>query len=104
MLTLANCILLSTLLFATGAFGVVARRNALIVLMSVELMLNGVNVAFVAFARFYPGSSLAPAGHIFVLLTMAVAAAEAAVGLAIVLAFFRNRKTTDTDEMRTMRW
>ena len=57
MITLANCLLLSALLFATGVFGVVARRNALIVLMSVELMLNGVNVAFVAFARFYPGGA-----------------------------------------------
>ena len=104
MITLPNCLLLAALLFATGVFGVVARRNALIVLMSVELMLNGVNVAFVAFARFYPGGAGAPAGHVFVLLTMAVAAAEAAVGLAIVLAWFRNRKTTDTDEMRTMRW
>jgi NADH-quinone oxidoreductase subunit K len=104
MLTLQNCLLLSALLFATGVFGVIARRNVLIVLMSIELMLNGVNIAFVAFARFYPGASQAPAGHIFVLLTMAVAAAEAAVGLAIVLAWFRNRKTTDTDDMRTLRW
>jgi len=104
MLTLHNCLLLSTLLFATGVFGVVARRNVLIILMSVELMLNGVNIAFVAIARFYPGGSNAPAGHIFVLLTMAVAAAEAAVGLAIVLSYFRNRKTADTDEMRVMRW
>ncbi|MCC6738111.1 MAG: NADH-quinone oxidoreductase subunit NuoK [Planctomycetia bacterium] len=114
MLTLQNCLLLSALVFATGVFGVIARRNALIVLMSVELMLNAVNIAFVAFARFYPGTSQsvaghlepakAPAGHIFVLLTMAVAAAEAAVGLAIVLAWFRNRKTTDTEEMRNLRW
>jgi NADH-quinone oxidoreductase subunit K len=72
--------------------------------MSIELMLNGVNVAFVSIARFYPAGSNAPTGHIFVLLTMAVAAAEAAVGLAIVLACFRHRKTADTDEMRTMRW
>jgi NADH-quinone oxidoreductase subunit K len=104
MLTLQNCLLLSALIFATGVFGVIARRNVLIVLMSVELMLNAVNIAFVAFSRFYPGASKAPAGHVFVLLTMAVAAAEAAVGLAIVLAWFRNRKTTDTEEMRNLRW
>lgn len=104
MITLHNCLLLATLLFVTGVFGVVARRNVLIVLMSVELMLNGANIAFVSFARFYPGNSLAPAGHVFVLLTMAVAAAEAAVGLAIVLAWFRNRKSVDTDDMRTLRW
>jgi len=104
MMTLHNCLLLSALLFATGVYGVVARRNVLIMLMSVELMLNGVNVAFVALARYYPRGSEAPAGHVFVLLTMAVAAAEAAVGLAIVLAWFRHRKTTDTDEMRSMRW
>jgi NADH-quinone oxidoreductase subunit K len=104
VLTLHNCLLLSALLFATGVFGVIARRNILIVLMSIELMLNGVNVAFVSFARFYPGSSLAPAGHVFVLLTMAVAAAEAAVGLAIVIAWFRNRKSVDTDDMRSLRW
>jgi NADH-quinone oxidoreductase subunit K len=104
MLTLHNCLLLAALLFATGVFGVVARRNILIVLMSIELMLNGVNVAFVAFSRFYPRGAEAPAGHVFVLLTMAVAAAEAAVGLALVLAWFRVRKSTDTDEMRSMRW
>lgn len=115
MLTLHNCLLLAAILFATGVFGVLARRNVLIVLMSIELMLNGVNIAFVAFARFFPGqaaspdgkewvASQAPAGHVFVLLTMAVAAAEAAVGLALVIAWFRNRKTTDTDSMRSLRW
>jgi NADH-quinone oxidoreductase subunit K len=104
MVSLHNCLLLAALLFATGVFGVLARRNVLIVLMSVELMLNGVNVAFVAFSRFFPHGSHAPAGQVFVLLTMAVAAAEAAVGLALVLAWFRHRKTTDTDQMRSMRW
>ena len=76
-----------------------ARRNLLIILMSVELMLNGVNVALLAFARQW-GSA---AGQVMVLMVMAVAAAEVAVGLAIVISVFRNRKTVDTGDLNTLK-
>lgn len=84
-------------LFAIGAYGVLGRRNLLIMLMSLELMLNGVNVALVAFSRGLPDAS--ESGQIFVLMVMAVAAAEVAVGLAIVIAVFRNRRTVDTSDL-----
>jgi NADH-quinone oxidoreductase subunit K len=86
-------LVLSAALFAIGAFGVLARRNLLIVLMSLELMFNAVNVALVAFARQFQSH----AGHVFVLMVMAVAAAEVAVGLAIVIGVFRHRRTVDTE-------
>lgn len=92
-------LLLSAALFSIGCYGVIARRNLLIVLMSLELMLNGVNLTLVTFAAQYGG---APHGQVFVLVVMAVAAAEVAVGLAIVISLFRNRQTVDTDAMRSM--
>lgn len=103
MFTLTNCLVLSALLFATGVYGVIARRNILIMLMSVELMLNAANLTFVAFARYY-ATSLSPAGsglagHVFVLMTMIVAAAEVAVGLAILIALFRGRQTVDPGDL-----
>jgi NADH-quinone oxidoreductase subunit K len=100
---IAKYLLLSAALFAVGAYGVLARRNILIVLMSVELMLNGVNVALLAFARLHataPG--LPPHGHVFVLMVMGVAAAEVAVGLAILIAIFRNRKTVDAGGLKSL--
>ena len=110
MFTLTNCLILGGVIFAIGAWGVIARRNVLIVLISIELMLNAVNLVFASFARMhahtlaepgnkYPGES----GQIFALFIIAVAAAEAAVGLAIVITFFRNRETVDTRDMRQMR-
>jgi NADH:ubiquinone oxidoreductase subunit K len=93
-------LLFSIALFCIGAYGVLARRNLLIILMSLELMLNGVNVSLVAFAsRFGAGAS---AGQVFVLLVMAVAAAEVAVGLAIVISLFRTKQTVDTHLLRSM--
>ncbi|MEQ1500834.1 MAG: NADH-quinone oxidoreductase subunit NuoK [Myxococcota bacterium] len=91
-------LLFSTALFAIGAYGVLARRNLLIVLMSLELMLNGVNVALVTFALRLASVH----GHVFVLMVMAVAAAEVAVGLAIVIALFRTRQTVDTNDLQSM--
>jgi NADH-quinone oxidoreductase subunit K len=96
---IAKYLVLSAALFAVGAYGVLARRNLLIILMSVELMLNGVNVALLAFARQW-GSA---AGQVLVLMVMAVAAAEVAVGLAIVISVFRNRKTVDTGDLNTLK-
>ena len=90
---------LSALLFLIGMVGVLTRKNALIVLMSVELMLNGVNLAFVAIAR-HTG---AVDGHIFAVFVMAVAAAEAAVGLALVILLFRNKVTVELDDLNLLK-
>jgi NADH-quinone oxidoreductase subunit K len=92
---------LSGALFAIGTFGFLARRNAISMLMSIELMLNAVNLAIVAFGGFVP--ALQGDGAVIALLVMAVAAAEATVGLAIVIAIFRNRKTPLVDEYDAMR-
>jgi len=91
---------LSGILFGIGVVGVVVRRNVLIVLMSVELMLNGVNVAFVA-AGSYLGD---PTGSVFAMMVMTVAAAEAAVGLAIVVAIYRLRETVDITDLKVLKW
>ena len=92
---------LSGVLFAIGTFGFLARRNAISMLMSIELMLNAVNLAIVAFGAFVP--NLQGDGAVIALMVMAVAAAEATVGLAIVIAIFRNRKTPLVDEYEAMR-
>jgi NADH-quinone oxidoreductase subunit K len=96
---ISHYLLFSVALFAIGSYGVLARRNLLIVLMSLELMLNGVNVAFVALSLKAGGP---PDGHVFVMMVMAVAAAEVAVGLAIVIAMFRSRQTVDTNDMQRL--
>jgi len=102
---LSSCLILSTVLFAVGVWGVIARRNLFFVLMSVEVMLNAVNLAFLGFARCWGGvgSLEGHRGHVFVLMIMAVAAAEAAVGLAILLALFRTKPSVDADEMNLMK-
>jgi NADH-quinone oxidoreductase subunit K len=93
-------LLLSAILFGIGVVGVVARKNVLIILMSVELMLNGVNVAFVA-AGSYLGDA---AGGIFAFMVMTVAAAEAAVGLALLIALYRLKETIDISELKVLKW
>lgn len=92
---------LSGMLFAIGTFGFLARRNAISMLMSIELMLNAVNLAIVAFGAFIPTLQLD--GAIIAIMVMGVAAAEATVGLAIVIAIFRNRNTPLVDEYDAMR-
>jgi NADH:ubiquinone oxidoreductase subunit K len=92
---------LSGVLFAIGTFGFLARRNAISMLMSIELMLNAVNLTIVAFGAFVP--DLEGDGAVIALMVMAVAAAEATVGLAIVIAIFRNRRTPLVDEYDAMR-
>ena len=92
---------LSGALFAIGTFGFLARRNAISMLMSIELMLNAVNLAIVAFGAFVP--NLQGDGAVIALMVIAVAAAEATVGLSIVIAIFRNRKTPLVDEYDAMR-
>ena len=87
-------LLLAALLFGIGAVGLLVRRNPLVMFMCIELMLNAVNLTFVAFARYYADVT----GQLFVFMVMSVAAAEAAVGLGIIIAFFRNRMSVDVDD------
>ena len=97
-------LILSTFLFCTGVYGVMARRNSVLVLMSVELMLNAVNINLVAFqGLFYPGD-INVSGQVLALFVIAVAAAEVGVGLAIVLNMFRNRASVNVDDVDLMRW
>lgn len=100
MVPVENYLVLSGILFAIGVIGVLTRRNVIVIFMCIELMLNAVNLSFVAFARHYNDMS----GHIFVFMVITVAAAEAAVGLAIIIAIFRNKETVDVDEMNIMKW
>jgi NADH-quinone oxidoreductase subunit K len=97
---ISHYVLLSAALFSIGAYGVLARRNVLIVLMSLELMLNGINVTLVALSLKF--ASAHPHGQVLVMMVMAVAAAEVAVGLAIVISLFRTRQTVDTNDLQIM--
>jgi NADH-quinone oxidoreductase subunit K len=99
MITLTHYIVLSMMLFSIGAIGVLVRRNALVLLMSVELMLNAANLALIAFSRSLANET----GHVLAIFVMTVAAAEAAVGLALVLAIFRQRGTVDIDQVRSLK-
>ena len=99
-MTLSAYVLLSAVLFVIGVAGVLLKRSALVVFMSIELMLNAVNLSLAAFARQHGGSD----GQLFVFFVMAVAAAEAAVGLAIILAVYRKKGSTDVGEVDIMRW
>lgn len=92
--------ILSGILFGIGVVGVVARKNVLIILMSIEIMLNAVNIAFVA-AGSYLGNT---AGNVFAFMVMTVAAAEAAVGLAIIIAIFRHKETVDITELNILKF
>jgi NADH-quinone oxidoreductase subunit K len=92
---------LASLLFAIGMFGFLARRNAISMLMAIELMLNAVNLSIIAFASFIP--TLGASGSVIALLVMAVAAGEATVGLSIIIAIYRNKKTPLVDEYDAMR-
>jgi NADH-quinone oxidoreductase subunit K len=94
-------LVLSGLLFSIGMFGFLARRNAISMLMSIELMLNAVNLSIIAFGAFV--ATLRPSSSVIALVVMAVAAAEATVGLAIVIAIYRNKKTPLVDEYDAMR-
>jgi NADH-quinone oxidoreductase subunit K len=95
-------LILSGILFAIGSFGFLARRNAISMLMSIELMLNAVNLTIVAFAVLSGDKVLAAQGSVIALMVMAVAAAEATVGLAIVIAIYRNKRTPLVDEYDAM--
>ena len=100
MTPLAGCLLVSSMLFAVGLAGALTRRNTILVLVGIELMLNAANLNFIAFWRFGPHSaSHAMTGMIFVLFSIGVAAAEAAVGLALILAVYRLARTTDLSQL-----
>jgi NADH-quinone oxidoreductase subunit K len=98
--SLNSYLVLASVLFAIGMFGFLARRNAISMLMAIELMLNAVNLSIIAFGSFIPG--LAISGSVIALMVMAVAAAEATVGLAIIIAIFRNKRTPLVDEYDAM--
>src|ERR1051326_6322162 len=100
MVTLNHYLILSALVFAIGVSGVLIRRNLTVILMSIELMLNAVNLTFVAFSRFLGSMD----GQVIVFFWMAVAAAESVIGLAVIISVFRHRQTLDPDEMQLLKW
>ena len=95
-------LILSALLFSIGIYGVLARQHAVLVLLSIELMLNAVNINLVVFSALFQEAGVS--GQVFALFVIAVAAAEVGVGLAIVILIFRNRQSVDVDEMSLMKW
>jgi NADH:ubiquinone oxidoreductase subunit K len=95
-------LVLAAFLFSLGVYGVLARSNAVLVLLSIELMLNAVNINLVAFSAYFNEAGVA--GQVFALFIIAVAAAEVGVGLAIVILIFRNRQTAKVEEMSLMKW
>ena len=100
MVTLEHYLTLSATLFAIGAIGVLVRRNAIVIFMCIELMLNAVNISLVAFSKQLNSMD----GRVFVFFIMVVAAAEAAIGLAIMVSLFRNKETLNVDEINLMKW
>jgi NADH-quinone oxidoreductase subunit K len=106
VIPLGHVIGLSAVLFTIGVLGVATRRNLIVVLMSIELMLNAANLALVGFNRAWPGSAAAPAldGQMFVLIVISVAAAEVAVGLGIVISMFRNRDSVNLEDVSLLKW
>ncbi len=99
-ITPAHYLILSAALFAIGVIGVMVRRNIIVIFMSIELMLNAVNINLVAYSNQLQNA----VGQVFAIFVICVAAAEAAVGLGIILAFYRNKETVNIDEMSLMRW
>ena len=100
MLALNNYLILSAILFSIGTIGVLVKRNAIVIFMCVEMMLNAVNLTFIAFSKYLGNID----GQIFVFFVMTVAAAEAAVGLALMIAFFKNRESIDVEDVNLMKW
>ena len=102
MITLTHYIILGAILFAIGIFGVITRRNAIGILMSLELIFNAVNINMVAFSRFLTPEGAY--GELFTIFIITVAAAESVLGLAIILAIYRKRQVLNADEMNLMKW
>ena len=99
---LGHVLALGAFLFALGCFGVLTRRNAIGILMAIELMLNGTNINLIAFARYVWGGT--PLGQVFVIFVITIAAVEAVVGLALVISIFRTRRTVNADEVDLLKW
>jgi NADH:ubiquinone oxidoreductase subunit K len=99
---LEHYLVLSAVLFCIGLYGVLAKRNAVVILMCIEIMLNAVNIALVAFSRYVVPMFLI--GQIFAIFVIVVAAAEAAVGIAIIIAIYRSRQSIDVDKFDLMKW
>ncbi len=102
MITLEHYLVLSAVLFCIGLYGAMAKRNAIVILMSIEIMLAAVSVAMVGFSRFVVPVMLT--GQVFAIFIMVVAAAEAAVGLAIIMSIYRNRQTISATDVNLMKW
>jgi NADH-quinone oxidoreductase subunit K len=100
MLALNNYLIVSAIIFAIGTIGVLTRRNAIVIFMCVEMMLNAVNLTFIALSKYLGNID----GQIFVFFVMTVAAAEAAVGLALMIAFYKNRESIDVEDVNLMKW
>ena len=100
MENLNSYLIVSAILFSIGTIGVLTRKNVIVMFMCIELMLNAVNLTFVAFSRHLGNLD----GQIFVFFIMTVAAAEAAVGLALIIAFFNNKESIDVDDINLMKW
>ena len=102
MVGLEHYLILSGILFAIGLYGALAKKNAVVILMCIEIMLNAVNIAMVAFSRYVVPPLLT--GQVFAIFIMVVAAAEAAVGLAIVISIYRNRETIEATKIDLLKW
>ena len=100
MVSVHQYLVLSAILFSIGTFGVLTRKNAIVIFMCIELMLNAVNLTFIALSHHLGNMD----GQVFVLFIMAVAAAEAAVGLALMIAFYRNRDSIAVDDFNLLKW
>jgi len=100
MITVNHYLLLSAILFSIGTFGVLVRKNAIVIFMCIEVMLNSVNLTFIALSRHVGNMD----GQIFVFFVMTVAAAEAAVGLALMIAFYRNKESIEVDDFNMLKW
>jgi len=99
---LEHYLVLSAILFSIGLYGALAKHNAIVILMSIEIMLSAVNIALVAFSRYVVPTALT--GQVFALFAMAVAAAETAVGLAIIISIYRNKETIDANKIDLKKW
>ncbi|HEY55332.1 MAG TPA: NADH-quinone oxidoreductase subunit NuoK [Dehalococcoidia bacterium] len=99
---LEHYLILSAIIFSIGLYGALSKRNAIVILMSIELMLNAVNIAMVAFSRYIV--PLALTGQVFAIFIMVVAAAEVAVGLAIIISIYRHRETIDVTKIDLLKW
>lgn len=100
MVSINSYLIVSAVIFTIGIAGVLIRRNALVILMSIEIMMNAVNLSFLAYAKYLGNME----GHIFTFISISVAAAEIAIGLAILVIIFRNKQTLNTDDLNIMKW